>query len=154
MRSLLAAVMLLAAAWAQADVAAPTLRSALETADAATAEEIAVASAELDAREAALRELEFRTEKMRLARDQMQQAMDAMAADPNVDPGLYPIACKAAAQSLRAPEFFRLLRNKVKTLEKPKNFGQLSTEQVERLKGAKASIAALESQPDISCGPR
>jgi len=151
MRLPFVAALLLAATWAQAETAAPTIRSALEAADAATAEDIPVASAGLDEREVTLRELEFRTEKMRSARVQMQQVLDGMVADPNADPKLRDMVCKAAVPAMRAPDLFKLLRGKVKTLERPRNFAQLGPEQAARLTQVKTSIAELEVQPDVSC---
>jgi hypothetical protein len=151
MRSLLAALLLLAAPWAQCDDATPTIRTALEAADAAIADHVPAAPAGLDEREAALRELEFRIDHMRSARAQMQVALDNLAANPGLEVKDRRIFCASASSTLRAPDFFRMMRGKMKALEKPKSFAKLTPEQVQRLAQAKASIGELEAQADFTC---
>jgi len=151
MKSWAVAAVLLAAVCARADDAAPTIRSALEAADAATARDVPATAADVDEREAALRELEFRIDRMHSARDQMQQALGAMAADPKVDPKLPALACKAAGSAFRDPYFAELVRARIKALEKPEIFKLLTPGQAARLSRIKESFGELESRPDIDC---
>jgi len=52
---------------------------------------------------------------------------------------------------MRAPDFFKYARGKVKFLEKPKNFALLALGQVERLTRLKTLLADLEAEPDLDC---
>jgi len=151
MRKLAGLLAWVAAQWVFAGEPAPTIRTALDAADAATAEDLPLDTRGVDKNEAILRELEFRVDRMRSGREQMQQALVNMGSDPNFDPNTRKIFCSAAVSTLRAPEFFKLLRGKVKTLEKPKNIAQLTPDQVQRFENVKAAITGLQSAPDMDC---
>ena len=139
MKRLLASLLLVGAPWSQA-------------ADApAAAAEPATATETVDEREATLRDLENRTAHLQKGRQGMRRAMVDMAADPTISPQVRQIGCEASIPAMRATEFFKYARGKVKFLEKPKNFALLAPEQVERLNSLKTSLAALEAEPDFDC---
>ena len=131
--------------------AVPTIRSALQAADAATATHVPVLGEGIDEREARLRELEFRIERMRSAREQMQQALAAMASDPTFDRKVLSIGCGAAVTTFGASSFQGLVHAKLNALEEPMTFQQLTADQGTRLGRIKASLAEYEGLPDIDC---
>ena len=140
MKRLLASLMLLATAWAQGADEPP----AAATTPAAAPEQV-------DEREATLRDLENRSAHLQKGRQGMRQALVDMAADPTVSPRVRQIGCEASIPAMRATEFFKYARGRVKILEKPDNFALLEPGQVERLTHVKALLAELEAQPDPDC---
>jgi len=138
MRRLLASALLLAAPW-------------LHGADAPTAAEIAAPAEPVDEREATLRDLETRTAHLKSGREGMRKAFADMATDPTIEPRVRQIGCQASVPAMRAPDFFKYARGKVKFLEKPKNYAQLAPGQVERLTRLKTMLADLEAEPDLDC---
>ena len=136
MRLLLAGMLLLAAPCGHGADAVPAPAAARE---------------QVDEREAKLRDLENRTAHLKSGRQEMRQAFANMAADPTMEPRVRQIGCEVSLPIMRAPDFFKYARGKVKFLEKPKNFAQLTAEQAERLTRLKTLLAELEAEPDFDC---
>jgi hypothetical protein len=99
----------------------------------------------VDEREAALREIEYRPGKFFEGREKMRASVPGLAAD------LRPMACKAANATMSNPEMFKILHKKIAFLDKPKNFSQLTPDQVERLTKARALVDEMERDPGIDC---
>jgi hypothetical protein len=140
MKRLLASLMLLATAWVQGADEPP-----------AAATRPVAAPERVDGREAVLRDLENRTAHLQRGRQGMHQAIVDMAADPTISPRVRQIGCEASIPAMRATEFFKYARGRVKILEKSENFALLEPGQVERLTQVKVLLAELEGQPDPDC---
>jgi hypothetical protein len=148
---LLPIMLLLAAPWVYGGEPAPTLRDVLEAGDAAMAPKTPTAAPDIDEREAALRDLEYRIDRMQASRRMIPEALAGMAANPDMKPELRKMACEALVKVMHAPDFSELVRGKLKPLEKPKNFARLTPEQVERLNRVKTAIDAMEAEPRLDC---